>query len=166
MVGELRARALVRGARLPAARGVRGWKLARRRLRRRAAAGRGARRAFFLLPEETGGTDLNGQGESCQKNFAARAPPPLWTSASAAAPCALSRASPPAAMEALRLAALQEQSAAGDSIRVVVRVRPPNERELSQARCWRGAAPPRRARLEQPRGVWRRHAHPLAPLPG
>jgi hypothetical protein len=56
-------------------------------------------------------------------------------------------------MEALRLAALQEQSAAGDSIRVVVRVRPPNERELSQARALdaSAAAPPHRARFAQPR---------------
>ncbi len=56
-------------------------------------------------------------------------------------------------MEALRLAALQEQSAAGDSIRVIVRVRPPNERELSQARALAAACtpPPRRARFTQPR---------------
>jgi hypothetical protein len=43
-------------------------------------------------------------------------------------------------MEALRLAALQEQSSASDTIKVVVRVRPPSERELSQARTLRGAA--------------------------
>jgi hypothetical protein len=42
-------------------------------------------------------------------------------------------------MEALRLAQLAEQSAAGDNIRVVVRVRPPNERELAQARAARGS---------------------------
>ena len=49
-------------------------------------------------------------------------------------------------MEALRLAQLAEQSAAGDNIRVVVRVRPPNERELAQVR--RGSIP-RRARQAQ-----------------
>ena len=46
-------------------------------------------------------------------------------------------------MEALRLAQLAEQSAAGDNIRVVVRVRPPNERELAQVRAAQPHAAPR-----------------------
>ena len=54
-------------------------------------------------------------------------------------------------MEALLVARLAEQSAAGDNIRVVVRMRPPNERELAQARAAHASARRGRARLTRRR---------------